>query len=221
MSPEQTQTLPGSGLPEHSPASFSTTLTDTTLSEALITLRKRRWVLIVAVLLGLAYGLYKALSQPTIYEAYGRIQVRSGSSNEYRLTAIGSNDDASSKMLTEIAILQSDSVMLSVVREMDLANNATFLTKPAPAHRASLADPQVRQVTVHRLQSSVHITLVPKTDIIRISCESLSPKLSADIVNKIIATYIQRSYETRFESTKRVSQWLQGQLDDLKQDVET
>ncbi len=74
MSPEQTQTPPGSGLPENHPAGFSTTLTDTTLSEALITLRKRRWVLIIAFILGVAYGLYKALSQPVIYEAAGRIQ---------------------------------------------------------------------------------------------------------------------------------------------------
>ena len=63
--------------------------------------------------------------------------------------------------------------------------------------------------------------LVPKTDIIRISYDSLSAKLSADIVNTVIATYIQRSYQTRFDSTQRVSQWLSGQLDDLKQQVET
>ena len=62
---------------------------------------------------------------------------------------------------------------------------------------------------------------MPKTDIIRISYTSLNPKLSADIVNKVIADYIQRSYETRFASTQRVSQWLSSQLDDLKQQVET
>ena len=78
----------------------------------------------------------------------------------------------------------------------------------------------MRQSTVHRLQSNLHITLVPKTDIIRISYSSLNPKLSADIVNKVISSYIQRSYETRFASTQRVSDWLSGQLDDLKQKVE-
>ena len=221
MSPEQTQTPPSSGLPETNPAGFSTTLTDTTLSEALITLRKRRWVLIVAVILGTAYGLYKALTQPVIYEAAGRIQVRSGSSNEYRLTAVGGDANESSKMMTEIAILQSDTLMLTVAREMDLANNATFLTHPAPSPRANIDDPSVRQSTVHRLQSGLHIQLVPKTDIIRISCESLSPKLSADIVNKIVKDYIQRTYQTRYESSTRVSQWLQTQMDDLKQQVET
>jgi capsular exopolysaccharide synthesis family protein len=59
------------------------------------------------------------------------------------------------------------------------------------------------------------------TDIIRISFDSLSPKLSADVVNKMIAAYVQRSFETRFDSTRRVSSWLSGQLEDLKQQVQT
>ena len=66
-----------------------------------------------------------------------------------------------------------------------------------------------------------NIVLVPKTEIINISYNSLNPKLAADIVNKVISAYIQRSYETRFASTQRVSQWLSSQLDDLKQQVET
>ncbi|CAN5702131.1 exopolysaccharide regulatory tyrosine autokinase VpsO [soil metagenome] len=219
---ETTRTSPSTSTSEPVQSGFTTTATDTTLSEALITLRKRRWVLIVAVLLGLAYGIFRAVSQPKLYEAYGRIQVRSGSSNEYRVSAVEAySADSSSKMLTEVTILQSDSLMLTVAREMDLANNPQFLTLKGPAPHVSLDDPNIRQNTVHRLQSNVHIQLVPKTDIIRISCDSLNAKLSADIVNKIIATYIQRSYETRFASTQRVSQWLSSQLDDLKQQVET
>jgi capsular exopolysaccharide synthesis family protein len=129
--------------------------------------------------------------------------------------------DAGSKMLTEIEILKSDSLMLRVCREMDLSNNADFLElKTSPPH-SSLDDGETRQNTVHRLQSSLHVTLVPKTDIIRISYSSLSPKLSADIVNQVISDYIQRSYQTRFESSRRVSEFLSGTLDGLKQQVET
>src|ERR1700735_4269575 len=91
---------PPTGTPETAPAGFSTTVTDTTLSEALITLRKRRWVLVTAALV-------------------------------------------------------------------------------------SLEDSAVRQATVHRRQSNLNISLVPKTDIIRISYNSLNPKMAADIVNKV------------------------------------
>jgi succinoglycan biosynthesis transport protein ExoP len=222
MGSPKTQLPPGAGVPEKYQAGFSSTVTDTTLSEAIITLRKRRWVLIAAVLFGLAYGIYKAESQPQMFEAYGRIQVRSGSSNEYRVSAVpGYGGDSSSKMLTEIEILKSDTLMLKVAREMDLSNNAIFLEQKGSVPHTSLDTPSVRQHVVHRLQSYLHVALVPKTDIIRISYNSLSPKLSADIVNKVISTYIQRSYETRFDSSQRVSKWLSSTLDDLKQQVET
>lgn len=218
---QNTQTPTGVAGQDMNQSAFSTTVTDTTLSEALITLRKRKLVVICGILLGLVYGIFRAETQPRLYEAYGRIQVRSGSSNEYRVTAVqGFGSDTASKMLTEIEILKSDSLMLTVARSMDLSNNAAFLEEKGAVHHTSLDDPAVRQATVHRLQSNLHITLVPKTDIIRISYSSLSSKLSADIVNKVISSYIQRSYETRFASTQRVSDWLQGQLDDLKQKVE-
>lgn len=213
---------PGPGAPETNPTGFSTTVTDTTLSETLITLRKRRWILISSVLLGLVYGVYKAETQPRLFEAFGRIQVRSGSSNEYRVSAVpGYGPDTASKMLTEVAILESDSLMLTVAREMDLSNNPEFLEVKGPVPHTMLDDAAVRQSTVHRLQSNLHISLVPKTDIIRISYNGPSAKLSADIVNTVIATYVHRSYQTRFDSTQRVSQWLSGQLDDLKQQVQT
>ncbi len=195
---------------------------DTTLSDALLTLRKRRWVLIVAGILGLIYGIYRALSQPKLYEAYGRIEVRSGSSNEYRVSAApGYGSDTANKLLTEVAILSSDSLMLSVARQMNLNNNADFLGEKGPIPHTSLDDPATRQDTIERLQAGLGIQLVSKTDIIRLSYDALNPKLATDIVNTVIASYIQRSYETRFRSTQRVSQWLSGQLDDLKQQVET
>src|ERR1700761_1814313 len=118
------------GVPETNQAGFSTTVTDTTLSEALIVLRKRKLILIIAVLLGLAYGIFKAELQPKLYEAYGRIQVRSGSSNEYRVNTIQPySGDTNTKLLSEIEIIKSDSLMLTVCRELDLANNPDFLEK--------------------------------------------------------------------------------------------
>lgn len=220
MGPQIAQTTPSAGTPDSPTPAFSTAVADTTLSETLITLRKRRWIVAACVLIGLAYGVYKAETQPKIFEAFGRIQVRSGSSNEYRVNALQTTAEGS-KMLTEVAILESNSLMLTVARDMDLANNPDFLGGPGPNPRANIEDPFVRQSVLSRMHGNLHVTQVPKTDIIRISFDSLSAKLSADVVNKMIAAYVQRSFETRFDSTRRVSSWLSGQLEDLKQQVQT
>jgi succinoglycan biosynthesis transport protein ExoP len=222
MAPQTIDNASATGVSTAPASSFSATGSDTSLSDAILTLRKRKWVLVLAALLGMAYGLYSAMTQPRLYEAYARIQVQTGSSNEYKVDAqaLGSGDPQT-KMYTEIAILQSDTLMLTVAREMNLANNPEFLGIKGKAPHVSLDNPAVAQATIRRLQGSLHVTLVPKTEIMRISYSSLDPKLSADIVNKVVSDYRQRSYETRFASTHLVSQFLSTQLDDLKQQVET
>ncbi len=64
------------------------------------------------------------------------------------------------------------------------------------------------------------VALVPRTELIRISYSSLSPTLSAAIVNQLVTDYIQRSYETPANQTKNVSDWLSANLDKLKAQVE-
>jgi len=220
MNPDNSTIAPGPGAPKAQ--MFSAPSADTTLSEALIMLRKRRLVIIACIVVGASYGFYKALTQIKVYEAFGEIEVRSGSSDEFRVTP-GSffGDDPQRKMLTEGAILTSDSLLAKVARDLNLANNADFLGGKAPARHQNLDDPIVRDGVVGALQAGVRVSQVPKTSLMRISYTGLNPKLSADIVNKVISDYIQNSYESRFKSSQRVSQWLSGQLDDLKQQVET
>ena len=123
-------------------------------------------------------------------------------------------------MSTEEAILMSDTLLAKVARDLNLANDGDFLGVKGPQPHHSMDDPAVRQTVRGLLAGSLHVAQGPKTDIIRISFLSLNPKLSADVVNKVIADYIQRSYETRFDSTQRVSAWLSSQLEDLKKKVE-
>ncbi len=201
-----------------------TSATDSTLFESLIVLKKRRLIVGACVLGALAYGIYKSYTQPRIYDAASKIEVRSGASQEFKVDpvqSLGSSDGGSNKMAAEVVILQSDSLLFTVATELNLANNADFLDGKKPAIYQSLADLSVREATLRRFHSNFKVQLVPKTDIIRLSYSSLDAKLSAEIINRIVADYIQRSYETRYLSTQRVSQWLSGQLDDLKRQVET
>ncbi len=178
-------------------------------------------MLIFFVLGGLLLGFYKAVTQIRLYESFGRIEVREGASDEYKISAASYfGDDPQRKMSTEEAILMSDTLLVKVARDLNLANNQDFLGVKGPQPHHSLDDPAVRQTVLGILAGGLHVAQVPKTDIIRISFLSLNAKLSADVVNKVIADYIQRSYETRFDSTQRVSAWLSSQLEDLKKKVE-
>ena len=219
MSLDNSTNASGPGAPPARP--FVAPSTDTSLSEAFITLRKRRLVLFLFVLGGLLLGFYKAVTQIRLYESFGRIEVRAGASDEYKISAASYfGDDPQRKMSTEETILMSDTLLTMVARDLNLANNEDFLGVKGPQPHHSLEDPAVRQTVLGILAGGLHVAQVPKTDIIRISFLSLNPKLSADVVNKVIADYILRSYETRRDSTDRVSAWLSTQLEDLKKKVE-
>ncbi|MGO4516588.1 GumC family protein [Terriglobus sp. 2YAB30_2] len=194
--------------------------TDASLSEAILVLRKRRWVLLIAIAVGLAYGMYRSVSQPRLYIATGRIEVRSGSSNEYRLTTVGATD-TSSHLNTQSTILTSETLLLTVARELNLNNEPAFLGVRPPVPVTSLDTPMIRQATLGRLKANLTVSIVARTNLITINYRSLDAHLSANIINTLIKDYIQRSYQTRFNSAQHASQWLTGQLDDLKQQVET
>ena len=194
---------------------------ETTLSDALVVLRKRKYLVIAAALLGIAYGLYQANTQPRLYESSGTIEIRSGSANEFRLTATSSGGTDNSRIPTEVTILKSDTLLLTVARDLDLANDPRFTGYKGPPRHVDLDDLNVRQNILGALGGAIAVTPVPKTDIIRITCSTLDPKLSSEIVNKLVREYIQRSFQSRFDATQRVSEWLSHQLDDLKQQVQT
>ena len=193
---------------------------DTTLSDTLLTLRKRKWLIGAVSALGFGYGYYKALTQPHLFEAYGDIEIRSGAASEYRVNAAPLAEDTYD-IPTQTTILKSDSLLLTVARDLDLPNNPEFTGARGPTRHVSLDDPDVRQAMLGALQGAVVITPITKTDIVKISCRTLNAQLSADIVNKLVKEYIQRSFQSRFDATKSVSNWLTTQLGDLKQQVES
>lgn len=194
---------------------------DTTLSEALLTVRKRKYLIAAIAALGLAWGYYKGTTQPRVYTSTGTIEIRTGSSNQFRVGGGGGYGSASSSLSTQVAIIKSDTVLLTVARDMDLPNSPAFTGYNGPNRHLSLDDLNVRQGTLNSLSGSINVAVEPKTDLVKISCTTLDPKLSADIVNRLIREFIQRDLQSSFEATQRVSDFLSLQLRDLKQQVET
>ncbi len=197
----------------------ATPAAEATLSDSWVTIRKRKWIIIGFTLLGAIYGLYQGVSQVRLYDAYGTIEIRTGSSNEYKLSGGGSSGDASTRISTEIAILKSDSLMLAVARDMNLANNPDFY--PSTGHYVNIDDPVVRRQIISSLQGSLGLSVIARTDLIRIDCLTGNPKLSAEIINTLITDYINHSFQSRADATHRVANFFSIQLEDLRQEVQT
>jgi succinoglycan biosynthesis transport protein ExoP len=227
MPQDQPYSQPGPNVngPVNQPNGFNvgtnTALTDTPLSESLLVLRKRKWVVITAIILGLAYGYYVQVTQPKYYVATGRLQVRQGSSNEFRITAAGLGGSQNNRLETEVNILTSDTLLLNVARSLNLQDNMSFNGFKTPQPHRDLDNPAVRDAVLRHLHAGLKVQSVLRTDLIVLTYRSLDPDLSKNIINQLMRTYISRSFQSRYESTQKISEWLSNQLDDLKQQVET
>src|SRR5579875_2690644 len=91
-------------------ASLGQNSSETTLSDALAVVRKRKYLILGAALLGIVYGVYQANTQPRLYDSSGTTEIRSGAANEFRLNAssVTGAGENSSRIPSEVAILKSD-----------------------------------------------------------------------------------------------------------------
>jgi capsular exopolysaccharide synthesis family protein len=215
MSPTRNEHPPAEAEAPQAPVFNAGPAPDTTLTDSWVTIRKWKYLILGFTLLGFIYGWYQASTQPRLYSSSGTIEIRSGASNQYKLS--GGSADAGG-LQTEVSLIKSNSLLLAVARDLNLANNPAFLG-PSPVYR-NVDDPVMRQIVVGTLQGAVSASVMPKTDLVVISATTGNPQLSADIVNKVVSEYILRSFQSRADATKRVADFFSNQLSDLKQEVQ-
>src|ERR1700761_2629962 len=100
MSPVPFENSPADAEVPATPPGTASNATDATLSEAWVTIRSRKKLIIAVAALGAIYGFYEGATQPRLYTASGTIEIRSGSSNEYRVGPAASGGE-SSRLPTE------------------------------------------------------------------------------------------------------------------------
>jgi capsular exopolysaccharide synthesis family protein len=219
MSPTRTELPPAEAEVRQAPAFTAAPAPDTTLTDSWVTLRKWKYLIIGLTLLGFIYGWYQASTQPRLYDASGTIEIRNGSSNQYKINATASSSESGGGLASQVVILKSNSLMLRVARDLNLANDPAFMG-PSTVFR-NLEDPVIRQIVTDRLQGTVFASAIPKTDLVVIHAVTGNPQLSANIVNTVVNDYIQSSFQSKADATERVSNFFSQQLGTLKQEVES
>ena len=204
---------------------------DLVLTDLWLIVRKRR-ILLASMAIGLAllawaYGAHKG----KMYTATGELQIQPGSAADLKesissVFAGGSQLDV--VIESDSRILNSEKLLTAVARTLKLQDDPHFVGnsaargidyidgKPVTTVHGNLDDPNVRAAIIGNLRSHLTIARVPRTQMITISYVSPSPKLSADIVNTLESEFIKNNFVAHYSSTQQVTNWLTGQIDDLR-----
>jgi len=204
---------------------------DLVLTDLWLIVRKRRWLLVgTAVglaLLTFAAGVYRGKK----YTATGEMQIQPGSASELKQSigsVFGTGNTLDVIIESDSRILTSEKLLTTVAKTLKLQDNPSFLGGQAvvksdlyggrkvPLLHGNLDDPYVLNAILSNLRRHLTIARVPRTQMITIAYVSKDPQLSADIVNALESEFIKNNFIAHYSSTQQVTNWLTGQIDDLR-----
>jgi polysaccharide biosynthesis transport protein len=217
-----------------------------TLGDLFAVFRRRRehliWSLACLLLLVTAYCL---LATPR-YQATGEIEVQKESPGVFGLessvTGSPPNADADSldysmTLETEASILQSSTLALQVIKNLNLETTADyyppgkaeglfpswlqFWKKPAELLSVPLDEAPNRRYSVLKIFASrLKVAPVPGTRLIEVSYSNPDPRIASAVVNRLIQALMDYTFQSRFNATVQASAWLSDQLVDLRKQTE-
>ena len=184
-------------------------------------LKRRGWIVLVFAAAGLSLGIIANLILPKAYTAIATIEVEEDKSEQFRLeqNAIAGGGVDSTKLDTEIEILQSRSLALEVIRTLHLDRDPNFIKLP-DGRPLDLSRPDLRNAAIRTLLSRLEVSRSGHTNIIEIKVKAGRPELSQLIANTLIDSYIEHTFRDNFTSTEKIAGWLNQQLGGLKDNLQ-
>jgi len=212
---------------------------DTIDVERLVAVARRQWR-VVAVCMGIfaILGLVYILTAVPKYTASTSVLIDRGNSqivNQMQANvaaALPIEDDAS--VLSEVELFKSDSIGLAVVDKLKLLDNPEF-TSPARSpismlrsllnFRTWFASDDVaaddldtmRHNAADKIVTDMDVDRIGRSYALSISYTSTSPELASKIATSIAEAYLVDKLNSKYDATRRASEWLQERIDELKQ----
>jgi succinoglycan biosynthesis transport protein ExoP len=218
------------------------------IQDLLNVLSRRRTIVIGTVAFFIAIAVLICVFSTRRYLATAEIQVQKESSSQLGLDSQSGDESSMTDALqdnitlqTQAGILESDSLALKVIHDLNLPGTQDFkptfspvgwalgLIAPAgpsdaqlgPSTRADLGlSPRQRMSMLAAFHKNLSVKPVAGTRLIDISYLSSSPRIAADVVNHLADGLSDYNFETRHNATARTAQYLTTQLADLRKQSE-
>ena len=218
-----------------------------TWERATLVLRKNGpLALVIAGVLTLAV-IAATLLVKNVYKPTARLEIDPISSGIKTLHEI--DDDSSAidnqdYLETQVQILQSDALAISVIRLLHLDRNPEFvstrdltdsakvpelaLSSAEPAAEGSFLQEQfhladrtpLEAAALASFERRLSVNSIRNSRLIEVSFASHDPELAQLVTNTLVTQFIDRNYKNRYTSTMQASEWLSTQLNDLRSKVE-
>jgi capsular exopolysaccharide synthesis family protein len=196
------------------------------LLDYLLVLRKHQWLITFFLLAVVSIVTIATFRMQPIYEATARVEVDRDTPNAFRFNESGQEADyfdLEDYIITQSKILQSETLAMQTVKSMGLDHLPQFggrpekPDKPEPAGSdASLSRPPA----LGAFLGGLSVKRVPNSRLLDVTFETTDPVLAARVVNAHLNNFIEQNFRSRFEAATQASNWMAGQLNEMKIKVE-
>jgi succinoglycan biosynthesis transport protein ExoP len=199
-------------------------------------LRKNFLIICCTTLIGMALGVAYVVKAPPIYTANAQIVILSRRVQIFQQHPVfGEEAGDVGSFESEMLVLQSKTIALSVVKKLNLANDPLFIKQsesvvdwlfdhllPNPSSStAPLSDLDRSEEAVGAIQRNLKIMRLGSSYVIDISFRSRNPERAAQIANAIADAYFASQADARYESMQQTAAWLQDRLGELREQQRT
>ncbi len=192
------------------------------LLDYLLILRKHQWLIIFFLVAVVSLVTIATFRMQPIYQATARVEIDRENANAIHFSEAGNYDeyaDLEDYIVTQSKILQSETLAMLTVKSMGLDRLPQFGGNPAKPPKTAESS-LLRPASLGVFLGSLSVKRVPNTRLLDVTFESTDPGLAARVVNAHLNNFIEQNFRSKFEAATQASNWLAGQLNEMKIKVE-
>jgi succinoglycan biosynthesis transport protein ExoP len=210
--------------------------------EAIVAIARRQlFVVATCIVLGIIMGAVNIVTAVPLFTSNVSVLIDRGNGQlADQLSSLGSGSmiDDEASVLSQVEIFKSDTIASAVVDKLGLASDPAFMASPGSlignvigivrsvlsvsewfvskdARREDLAARHL--AAERRLLDNLEVSRVGRTYVLDIKYTSPSPELSAKIANAFGDIYLVDKLNSKYDATRRASDWLQDRIAELRQ----
>jgi succinoglycan biosynthesis transport protein ExoP len=191
------------------------------LLDYLIILRKHQWLIATFLLTVVTVVTIASFKMKPVYVAAARVEVDKESQNTLPFQGVNYDEyvDLDNYVETQVKILQSETLALQTIRELNLGQYPEFGGPSGPLAQAN-GGAEARPAILGAFLGRLTVKRVPNSRLVEVQFESGSPELAARVANGHVHNYIEQNFRSKYDATTQASGFLSQELEELRIKVE-
>jgi polysaccharide biosynthesis transport protein len=201
--------------------------------------RRRLPILLAACAMGVVLGLAYIATAVPLYTATTDLLIDDRTANQNDAAALTGSGFDNIAVDSQVEVVRSGKIGLGIVESLWLDKDPRHMTSDGDilghlvgtlksAIKGQFSgndwgtlvsideDAAAKRIALNKLQQKLDVRRIGRTHVLRINYRSASPELAARIANGIAEVYLNDQLESKYESTKRASSWLQERIQELR-----